>query len=406
MNLVPYLYDKTNLFQTEFSINNFFFQMMKNNTSIANKYNTIQFVLSNIFLSDAEKDDFLNKTMISTKVYFILKRFLRKYVYRQKPFINEEDLNLNKINENEKFIISLIHEDNKYLFHIKDLIKIINNSLLNNDNFFSDPQYIKNPYDNKPFSIVNLYNIYFFLKFHTNFSCKLFEFFYMVDFNLSRLLNEFEYILREYSIENYASQENETIFYDISKMCKFLNSELYIIDGISINKDFPRSVLFKVMKPYLLLYMRYSYSLVDSIRRISYKILKQQYLKFYKYNRKFGRKIIQFDKFFDKNKGIVGKKIVSFNQDSLPYDKNNFIKPSNNSINVPLRSFRHLINEILNEQYEINDLELEPESFRSTPIEDSEDEQGHQSTNDIEEEGQVSESPDSHTSMIIEERFL
>lgn len=229
----------------------------------------------------------------------------------------------------------------------------------------------------------------------------------MVDFNLSRLLNEFEYILREYSIESYASQENETIFYDICKMCKFLNSELYIIDGISINKDFPRSVLFKVMKPYLLLYMRYSYSLVDSIRRISYKILKQQYLKFYKYNRKFGRKIIQFDKFFDKNKGFVRKKIVSFNQDSLPYDKNNFIKPSNNSINVPLRSFRHLINEILNEQYEINDLELEPESFRSTPIEDSEDEQGHQSTNDIEEEqGQVSESPDSHTSMIIEERFL
>ena len=118
MNLLPYLYDKTNLFQTEFSINNFFFQMMKNNTSIANKYNTIQFVLSNIFLSDDEKDDFLNKTMISTKVYFILKRFLRKYVYRQKSFINEEDLNLNKINENEKFIITLIHEDNKYLFHI------------------------------------------------------------------------------------------------------------------------------------------------------------------------------------------------------------------------------------------------------------------------------------------------
>jgi len=44
--------------------------------------------------------------------------------------------------------MNLIINNRLYTFNLSDLIKIINNSLTFNYNFFSDAKPIKNPYDN------------------------------------------------------------------------------------------------------------------------------------------------------------------------------------------------------------------------------------------------------------------
>ena len=44
------------------------------------------------------------------------------------------------------------------------LKKIVQKSLSNSDEMYSDPLPIKNPYNNLPFSKSNLYTLYFFIK--------------------------------------------------------------------------------------------------------------------------------------------------------------------------------------------------------------------------------------------------
>ena len=64
---------------------------------------------------------------------------------------------------NDKNEFCLFQENNKYLFTIQDLIKIIHNSIANTSNFFNNPLAIKNPYNNMLINKSTLYNIYFFI---------------------------------------------------------------------------------------------------------------------------------------------------------------------------------------------------------------------------------------------------
>jgi hypothetical protein len=79
-------------------------------------------------------------------------------------------------------------------------------------------------------------------------------------------------------------------------MIKYYNN--YCIKGgiknkIAIDEEFPEEVLVKIFKPYLLLYLTSNYAFVGFIRHQNRVSFIRNMHRFYKFNPKFGRKIVR-----------------------------------------------------------------------------------------------------------------
>lgn len=185
-------------------------------------------------------------------------------------------MGLNKINLNDKNIICIYQNNSKYLFNIIDLVKIIETSLTNSYLFFSEPVMCKNPYNNLAFNKSNLYNIYLFIKMHTNIYSELLFKFFKSNFDLTNFTAKYEYLLREYIIENHVNKSNHNILYkEINMMlCSFNIKNTK--NKILIHNEFPKEKLVKIMKPYLLLYTSSLYSLVPIIKNKCKRVLKKE----------------------------------------------------------------------------------------------------------------------------------
>ena len=145
--------------------------------------------LNNIFLTEQQKEDFINIFCKIQKMYFALSRFAYIYRYNKAKVVVDTDLCLNKIDINNKNSICLFQEKNKYYFRINDLINIINNALSNSPDFFSVPLVIKNPYNNVPFNKSTLYNIYFNIMSKTYIVSELIHKFFLTNFDINKFHN-------------------------------------------------------------------------------------------------------------------------------------------------------------------------------------------------------------------------
>jgi hypothetical protein len=255
-------------------------------------------------------------------------------------------MGLNEISINNKDVICIFHNKSKYLFLITDLIKIINVALTNSYMFFSEPQCVKNPYDNLPFNKSNLYNIYFYIKFKTYYRPELLFKFFQSNFKLNLFKFRNEMILREYIIENFVyKSSSDVLLTEIKNMITFFNKECRldkVPNRIFIDKDFPKDILIKIMRPYLLLYCNSENGYLQSLRTSSLIILKKKLISFNNFNPQFGRKkykiltkitknfktkicgkILEFD---DKHIDFSIKYDDDFLTDHLTYDENYYIQ--------------------------------------------------------------------------------
>ena len=180
------------------------------------------------------------------------------------------------------------HNNSKYLFHVYDLIKIIDSSLTNSDTFFCEPKNIKNPYNNIPFNKSTLYNIYFFIKFRNYNVPKILENYFKSNFNLQKFKMENESLMREYVIKNSVySSPNHELYDDILEMLS-----AYKCRGktLHIHESFPINKLVEVMRPYLHLYYKTKFSL-DSYQRFdASEILYKKLVRFINFNPNFGKR--------------------------------------------------------------------------------------------------------------------
>jgi hypothetical protein len=262
-----------------------------NNNTYTSKFNVFKENL-NSFL-DFSRDEFIQYFCKIQKTYHSLSRFAYLYKYKKSIMSVTTDMGLNDININDKNILCIYHINSRYLFNINDLLKIINVSLINNYMFFAEPLPSKNPYNNLPFTKSNLYNIYIFIKHNTNIYDDLFFKFFKCDFNLSIFYNNYEYLLREYSIKNFIKNCTEKeIVNKIKEMISNYNNN-YKSNTINIHDEFPKNKLIKIMKPYLLLYLNSCYSLIPIIKKNSNFDLKNKLRNFQKFNPQFGRRLVK-----------------------------------------------------------------------------------------------------------------
>jgi hypothetical protein len=317
-----------NIFKVLFGI------IITTDLTVNNKFKFLKDSLENFLIKQTNKqNEFIDYFCKIQKTYNTLNKFIYSYKYKKSNIVVNTDMCLNELNVNDKNTICIFNNNSKYLFHINDLIKIINTSLTNSYLFFSEPKCIKNPYDNLPFNKSTLYNIYFHIRYKTNYYPELFVKFFQCNFNLTLFKNKNEYILREYAINNYVYKSPSNILLkEIHNMIKYFNQyckDCFLKCKIQIDKDFPSQKLIKIMQPYLLLFFISQYAFLRRVRNETMEFFKRCMLRFYYFNPSFGRKKykILIKTSSDLKKRVCGK-IIEFDDKHIKF--NNIEKQTNN----------------------------------------------------------------------------
>jgi hypothetical protein len=288
---------------------------LKIDYSLQKKYDYIKQTIQNIFANDKIKDDFIYLFSKIQKTYFGFSKLAFIFKYKKSKLLVENDLSMNFLNINNKTTICIYQNDNRYLFNIFDLANIINKNLSNAPMFFSVPLISKNPYNNIPFNKSTLYNIYFHLRNNLFVIPELFNKFFILNFNLKLFYTEYEYLIREHSINNHVNNSFIDILHkDTNNMIKEYNRTVRTIHQINIDEEFPKKKLVEIMRPYLKLYFLSKYSLIG-IKKIKSRILlRNKLLILKKYNKSFGKKIVKLEYFLNKQgQRRVKNKIITFN---------------------------------------------------------------------------------------------
>ena len=258
---------------------------------LKSKFILFEEVYNSIFLNNDKRIEFSILFSKIQKTYYAFQKLAFIYKYKKAQIVVNTDMTMNEIVEKDKNIICIYQNNSKYLFHINDLINIINASLTNCHIFFAEPLHIKNPFNNLAFNKSTLYNIYFFIKFNTHLYPELVFKYFQSNFDLTHFLFKNEPLIRDYTINNYVMKSPKTIIYrEIMLMIKRYNEARRKIDRIIIDADFPLDKLIRIMKPYLLLYLNISYSLIEIVKINSEKELTYKLKKFQKFNPLFGKK--------------------------------------------------------------------------------------------------------------------
>jgi len=315
-------YDKTD--NVDLINKSFFHILSTSKITTRSKFKFFIDTLRSALLADKRKE-FIEYFCNIQKTYNCLNKFVYNYKYKKSKIVVNTDMGLNEIGIHDKNVMCIFNTDSRYLFHINDLINIINTSLTNSHLFFAEPLCIKNPYNNLPFNKSTLYNIYFFIKYKTFHSPELFFRFFNCNFNLTQFTKNNEYILRDYSIQNYVYKSSSNILLDEIKDM-FDDFNLYckkkrFKNKIEVDNDFPKEKLIKIMQPYLLLYITSQYAFLSHKKTEADFILKKKLLDFNNYNRQFGRKkyklIMNYTS--DLKKRITGK-ITEFDENHIQFE--------------------------------------------------------------------------------------
>jgi len=342
-NIFSYNYDQTT--DGISGIHKIFFYILdklelKNcNTS---KFIFLDETMNNYYFSkkEFEKKEFFNLFNKIQKIYYTLNRFVYLYKVKKSKLIVDLDMQLNKINIDDQNVICIYHVNSKYLFKIDDLLKMIYMSLTNCFSFFAEPITIKNPYNNISFGKSILYYIYSYLisnariKYIKPEYLDIFFKFKESNFNMTKFVNSYEYILREYAIKNYINNTTKTIIKDqILHMIDAYNSNIIREKNkILIDPEFPHEDLISIMKPYLFLILESNYSLIDKNKRDAKNKLNKKLKEFQSFNPNFGRKIIKFKDVISKGKTKRIKSHIGFNMKHIKFNSYTIEKFMNNHL--------------------------------------------------------------------------
>jgi hypothetical protein len=257
-------------------------------------YQKIIEVMHNPFISSDDKQRFFNIFSSCQKHYLALCRFAFICKFKRAKIGCDTDMYMNPISKNGCNYVELLHENRKYVFTIPDLTKIIRKSLNTSSDMYSDPQTIKNPYNNLSFTKSDLYTIYFAIKKSDYNIPTVFQQYFYSNFSLTRLIDDFEPSLREAAIRDACiTNDDECIcelkenILDMIEIYNDTHSEM----PLSIHDNFPEKNLLETFKPFMKHYYRSMYSLNNSEKSRSRIYWLASMKKFASENPSFGRKV-------------------------------------------------------------------------------------------------------------------
>jgi hypothetical protein len=263
-------------------------------------------IWSNPFVELKKKDEYMTYFCKSQRAYFGFCRLARLFkIKRARDNANTmTDFYFNPFNTLQSTILIRIYDDASrtiYTFRASDLNNIITNSLSHSPDFFADPQPIKNPYTNIPFTIAQLYNLYFTFKQSTGILPSLFHFFFLSHFNLMFFLIKNEAYIREEAIKSYFI--NMSVKKKQYYIVQMLLYNKYDMPQTFIHSEFPIEMIIDTFTPYLLDYLTILYTLQNENKTQTYVRLRNRLFLFSVNNSRYGRVI-----FSSKKMRIMAKK--------------------------------------------------------------------------------------------------
>lgn len=285
------------------------------------------FIIDSSFISQKNKDQMITYFRKAQKIYFALCKFKLILKINCKKELITTDLYGDELNVKDKKTLIMIHKNNKYLFSIYDLKNILIKNLSNHDEFFPELLECKNPYNNIKFTSCELYNIYFRMKDLQMIIPELINGFFLSEWKLDVFHNKYELLIREKAILNHVNTEKvESLYSDIVDMMHQFVPRRF---KFKLNPSYPHDKLVKIMKPYLILYYRWSYGVAGAnYRQDAINILKKKLISFINYNPNFGKKI---ENPFIKTINYDDKHINFYNDQEI--DKKNNKNDNNNNTN-------------------------------------------------------------------------
>ena len=300
-------------------VNNIFFNEKKFNKQdmflrrAMAKLSSLNTILENDFYQNELKERIFEIFTKSQKYYHAFCRLAYIYKIKKHNYVVTDDLMMNALDKNHKLTFILVEEKSNFLFNINEIINIIQTSIGNSPNFFSEPLWPLNPYNNQPLSLSMLYNIYFQMKNKDRVIPLLFHCFFLENFNMTQFSEQHESIIRENAIKKHVFNSHHSFLYtSVISMLKQNN----FTQKLSIHKNFPKDLLVNIFRPFLFYYYISNYYISDSsIVYNSRNLLYNKLRKFYEYNPTFGRKTIKLTK---TNNKIIKREYI-FNISHITY---------------------------------------------------------------------------------------
>ena len=256
------------------------------------KFYFLSSIRDNIFYDDTTKQILYDVFYKVQKKYHILNRLAFRYKYGKAPIAIDTDLSLSNIKSSHT-TMTILQNNQKYLFTLFDLKKIIDTSLSNSPYHFSHPLPIKNPYNNLPFDKATLYNIYFFMKKSDFVMPTLFHQYFLSNFNLSKFQEDNEPMIQKIYLKQYLRNLSPK---ELKGEILYMLKQNRFSKKIKIDPMFPIEKLIEIFRPYLELYYTQIYSFDLNAKSIAKNQLYWNLKEFYKFNPTFGRKIFVNDK--------------------------------------------------------------------------------------------------------------
>ena len=252
-------------------------------------------ILENKFIDALTKEDFVFTFSKAQRIYHLFCRAARLFKIRKaKTNPCTADMCLTPFSALKSSILLNLYDDSArtmYTFRISDLINIINTSLAHSPEFFADPQYIKNPYTNIPFSKAQLYHIYFQIQKSSLIMPPLFHHFFLTNFNLNLFLIKNEALIREEAIHFFVRNMNkDTKAHYIKQMLYYHQYDMP--NRINIAPTFEKDKLVASFANYLPDYLIALYSLQPENKIEAYTRIQDNLHSFSIHNPTYGRVIL------------------------------------------------------------------------------------------------------------------
>jgi hypothetical protein len=308
---------------TEKSVQQLIFNdfIISNNILIKQKYTFLNKYLNNPFITEEQKSKLFQNFNKIQRTSFALSKFAYVCKYKMSKIVVDYDLGLNPIDMSKNNSVCLLQNNNRYMFNVTDLINIITTALSNSPMFFSEPLISKNPFNNVPFNKSTLYNIYFYIRERTLINDQLIQLYFLANFDLDKFETDNEAIIRDYAIKKYVDTTiTDSLYNSVLTMIQIFNykNQNYYIN---IHPEFPKKQLVDIMRPYLLLYYTYNFSLTHIKKRDSKITFNKKLREFYMFNPNFGKKLIKVETTRTtnsngyKNTYIYDDKYINFNEE-------------------------------------------------------------------------------------------
>jgi hypothetical protein len=275
---------------------NYFNEYYLNDSSYKELIKYKYYILKNFLFSSSIKEESKDKllTTFSTIQKYILSlyRLKHKITLKYRKFKGDQvDLNFNLLSEHTKNTIVLYDTNNKYIFNIFEIIKIMCTALSYDDNFFIEPHIIKNPWNNQKFTLSQLSYIYFYIK-QTNIHMPiLIERFYASNFNIIKFQNENQFIVKQYIINNCHKLPVKKKLKYIGNLLNFYNKTSIKDNQIRVSSLYTDEYIVKIFERFIKIYLQSKYSYESDIRNQNKILLKKKLRTFKLIHSKFGRKI-------------------------------------------------------------------------------------------------------------------